>query len=86
MHDRVEVQVEVGAVDQFRLQHRLIERDQERVLALMRELVGVARQRGRFRQRGKPREQRRARVGGEILDVRGTADVRELERQQRQHR
>ena len=86
VHDRVEVEVEVGAVDQPRLQHRLIERDQERVLALVRELVGVAGQRGRLRQRGEPGEQGRAVVGGEILDVRGAADVRELERQQRQDR
>ncbi len=46
----------------------------------------VARQSGRLRQRGEPREQRRAVIGREILDVRGTTDAGELERQQRQHR
>jgi hypothetical protein len=82
VHDRVEIEVEVSAVDQPRTQHRLIERDQERVLALMRELVGVAGQRGRFRQRGEPCEQRRSVVGREILDVRGATDTRELEREE----
>ena len=86
VHDRVEVEVEVGAVDQSRTEHRFVECDEERVLALVRELVGVARQRGRLRQRREPREQCRAVVGGEIFDVRGAADAGELQRQQRQDR
>jgi hypothetical protein len=35
VHDRVEIEVEVGAVDQPRAQHRGVERDQERVLAFV---------------------------------------------------
>jgi hypothetical protein len=35
VHDRVKIEVEIGAVDQPRGEHRVVQREKERVLALV---------------------------------------------------
>ena len=81
VHDRVEVEVEsrpagqsvgwAGPVRSLQLRH----------LAAMLQAVGVGGQGGGLGQGGQPREQRCARIGGEVVDVGDPPGLGELQRQ-----
>ena len=86
VHDRVEVQVEVGAGALAGLGHRARERGEQRLVVGALEAVAVAAQRAGLRQRLQARERRQRGVCADVVDVADAAPADRLERQQREHR
>jgi hypothetical protein len=84
VHDRVEVQVEVGALDQPGADHGLVQRGQEGSLALVGQPVGVGGKGGGLGQGDQAGEQGSTGVGGQVIDVACPADPDQLQCQQRQ--
>jgi hypothetical protein len=85
VHDRVEVQVELGACCLPGAQHRGAEGGQQALVMAAREPVGVGAQRGRLGQRLQAREGRQGGVGGHVVDVGDAAAADGFERQQAEY-
>ena len=81
VHHGVEIKVERLPLSQPGGQRRLVQGGQERGLPGVLEPVGVGGQRGGLGQCGQPGQQRRAGVGGDVIDMGDPPGGGQLERQ-----
>ena len=86
VHDRVEVQVEIGAASLPRLGHRPRQPGQQLLVVGAGQAVAVAPQTAGLRQRFEPRERGERRVDTDIIDMTDTPPSDRFQREQRQDR
>jgi len=86
VHDRVEVQIEIGAAGLPRLGHRSGQPREQLLVVGAGEPVAVAPQRAGLRQRFEPRERGERGVNADVIDMADATAADRFQREQRQDR